>query len=89
MPGNMRQGCASARPLSTERRSPTPVAQSTHPGAAPSTKLTVVVSGMRDGGVVHGEFPSGLVYIVSGLKTWVETGAAMGAAPEPEAATAG
>jgi hypothetical protein len=46
---------------------------------------------MKDGGVVQGEFPDGLVYIVSGLKTWLETGESIGEAPEPEpvATTAG
>ena len=38
------------------------------------SKLTVVTSGMRAGGVVEREFVEGIVYIVSGLKTLVETG---------------
>jgi hypothetical protein len=38
------------------------------------SKLTVVTSGMVDGGTVQGEFAGGIVYIVSGLKTLVETG---------------
>ena len=41
------------------------------------SKLTVVTSGMAEGGAVHGEFPGGIVYIVSGLKTYVETGEPM------------
>jgi DNA-binding transcriptional ArsR family regulator/uncharacterized protein YndB with AHSA1/START domain len=41
------------------------------------TKLTVVTSGMRDGGVIQAEFGAGIEYIVSGLKTWVETGETM------------
>lgn len=41
------------------------------------SKLTVVTSGMTEGGVIQGEFGSGIVYIVSGLKSWLETGAPM------------
>jgi len=38
------------------------------------SKLTVVTSGMAAGGHVEGEFVEGIVHIVSGLKTLVETG---------------
>ena len=38
------------------------------------SKLTVVTSGMTEGGVIQGEFGGGIVYIVSGLKTYLETG---------------
>jgi hypothetical protein len=38
------------------------------------SKLTVVTSGMVQGGRVQGEFGAGIVEIVSGLKTLVETG---------------
>ena len=38
------------------------------------SKLTVVTSGMTEGGVVQSDFVSGIVHIVSGLKTFVETG---------------
>jgi uncharacterized protein YndB with AHSA1/START domain/DNA-binding transcriptional ArsR family regulator len=38
------------------------------------SKLTVVTSGMLEGGHVQGEFVGGIVHIVSGLKTFVETG---------------
>jgi DNA-binding transcriptional ArsR family regulator len=38
------------------------------------SKLTVTTIGMTEGGVIQGEFVSGVVYIVSGLKTFVETG---------------
>lgn len=38
------------------------------------SKLTVVTSGIREGGVVQGEFGGGIVHIVSGLKTYLETG---------------
>jgi uncharacterized protein YndB with AHSA1/START domain len=41
------------------------------------SKLTVITSGMAEGGAVHGDFPGGIVYIVSGLKTYVETGEPM------------
>jgi hypothetical protein len=41
------------------------------------SKLTVVTSGMTEGGAVQGEFADGIVYIVSGLKTLVETGEPM------------
>jgi len=41
------------------------------------SKLTVVTSGMVVGGTVQGEFVGGIVYIVSGLKTLVETGEPM------------
>jgi DNA-binding transcriptional ArsR family regulator/uncharacterized protein YndB with AHSA1/START domain len=40
-------------------------------------KLTVVTSGMRSGGVVERDFVGGIVHIVSGLKTLVETGRPM------------
>ena len=38
------------------------------------SKLTVVTSGMTEGGVVQSDFVDGIVHIVSGLKTFVETG---------------
>src|SRR5580765_1533189 len=38
------------------------------------SKLTVVTSGMTEGGVVKTDFVGGIVHIVSGLKTFVETG---------------
>ena len=41
------------------------------------SKLTVVTSGMVEGGAVQGEFGDGIVHIVSGLKTLVETGEAL------------
>ena len=51
------------------------------------SKLTVVTSGMTEGGVIQGEFVGGIVYIVSGLKTFVETGEPM--TPVEAEATAG
>jgi DNA-binding transcriptional ArsR family regulator/uncharacterized protein YndB with AHSA1/START domain len=38
------------------------------------SKLTVVTSGMTEGGVVQADFVGGIVHIVSGLKTFIETG---------------
>jgi uncharacterized protein YndB with AHSA1/START domain len=40
-------------------------------------RLTVTTSGMRAGGHIDQDFAGGIVYIVSGLKTYVETGAPM------------
>jgi DNA-binding transcriptional ArsR family regulator len=51
------------------------------------SKLTVTTSGMHDGGIVQSEFGGGIVFIVSGLKTYLETGESLPA--EPEAAAAG
>jgi uncharacterized protein YndB with AHSA1/START domain len=45
-----------------------------------ASKLTVVTSGLRAGSKTEGEFTGGIVYIVSGLKTYVETGVPMAAA---------
>ena len=47
-------------------------------GAA--SKLTVVTSGLKAGSKTEREFTGGIVYIVSGLKTYVETGVPMAAA---------
>jgi DNA-binding transcriptional ArsR family regulator len=41
------------------------------------SKLTVVTSGVVEGGAIQTEFGDGIVYIVSGLKTLVETGESM------------
>ena len=46
------------------------------------SKLTVITSGMVAGGHVEGEFVGGIVHIVSGLKTLVETGEPLMAAAE-------
>jgi uncharacterized protein YndB with AHSA1/START domain/DNA-binding transcriptional ArsR family regulator len=40
----------------------------------PSSKLTVTTVGLRAGSRMATEFSGGMVFIVSGLKTWVETG---------------
>lgn len=49
--------------------------------------LTVVTRGMTEGGVIQGEFGGGIVYIVSGMKSWLETGEPM--TPVEAAASAG
>jgi len=46
----------------------------------PATKLTVITAGLKPGSKTAAEFEGGIVYIVSGLKTYVETGAPMAAA---------
>jgi uncharacterized protein YndB with AHSA1/START domain/DNA-binding transcriptional ArsR family regulator len=51
------------------------------------SKLTVVTSGALEGGVVQREFAGGIEYIVSGLKTWLETGERL-MTPEAEAGAA-
>jgi hypothetical protein len=48
------------------------------PAGPDVTKLTVTTAGMRAGGVIQGEFGGGVVYIVSGLKSWLETGEPLG-----------
>jgi hypothetical protein len=45
-----------------------------------SSKLTVTTSGMKAGSKTERDFTGGIVYIVSGLKTYLETGAPMAAA---------
>jgi hypothetical protein len=45
-----------------------------------ASKLTVVTSGLKSGSRTESEFTGGIVYIVSGLKTYVETGVPMAAA---------
>jgi hypothetical protein len=61
------------------------------PAGPELTRLTVTTAGMREGGVVQGEFGGGVVYIVSGLKSWLETGEPLApqADPEPEVAPVG
>jgi DNA-binding transcriptional ArsR family regulator/uncharacterized protein YndB with AHSA1/START domain len=62
------------------------------PAGPELTKLTVTTSGMREGGAIQGEFVGGIVYIVSGLKSWLETGESLGpepADPQPAAAKVG
>ncbi len=57
-----------------EAEGPVRMSWEIEPAGADVSKLTVVTSGMVQGGVVQGEFGGGIAYIVSGLKTWVETG---------------
>jgi hypothetical protein len=45
-----------------------------------ATKLTVTTSGLVEGSRTAIDFGGGIVYIVSGLKTLVETGRPMAAA---------
>ncbi len=42
-----------------------------------SSKITVVTSGIKSGSQTESEFTGGIVYIVSGLKTYLETGQPM------------
>jgi len=46
----------------------------------PAAALTVVTSGLKSGSKTEREFTGGIVYIVSGLKTYVETGVPLVAA---------
>ena len=57
-----------------EAEGPVRMSWAIEPAGDGVSKLTVVTSGMVAGGAVQGEFGSGIEYIVSGLKTWVETG---------------
>jgi uncharacterized protein YndB with AHSA1/START domain len=50
------------------------------PSEAGTSKLTVTTSGIVAGGQIEREFIGGTVYIVSGLKTYLETGEPMVAA---------
>jgi uncharacterized protein YndB with AHSA1/START domain/DNA-binding transcriptional ArsR family regulator len=45
----------------------------------PATKLTVTTAGMREGSKMAEEFSGGIVYIVSAMKTYLETGVPMAA----------
>ena len=70
-----------------EAEGPVRMAWEIEPAGDGVSKLTVVTSGMTEGGVIQGEFVGGIVYIVSGLKTFVETGEPM--TPVEAGATAG
>jgi hypothetical protein len=50
------------------------------PAGDGSSKLTVTTAGLLAGTKIAEEFSGGIVYIVSGLKTLVETGAPMAVA---------
>jgi uncharacterized protein YndB with AHSA1/START domain/DNA-binding transcriptional ArsR family regulator len=58
-----------------EAEGPVRMSWAVEPAGDGVSKLTVVTSGMIEGGVVQREFGGGIVHIVSGLKTWLETGA--------------
>ncbi len=70
-----------------EAEGPVRMAWEVEPAGDGVSKLTVVTSGVVEGGVIQGEFGDGIVYIVSGLKTFVETGESM--TPAEAEATAG
>lgn len=57
-----------------EAEGPVRMAWEIEPAADGVSKLTVVTGGMVEGGRVQAEFVGGIVHIVSGLKTLVETG---------------
>jgi uncharacterized protein YndB with AHSA1/START domain len=64
-----------------EAEGPVTMAWEIEPDADGSaSKLTVITSGFKVGSHTESEFTGGIVYIVSGLKTLVETGAPMTAA---------
>ena len=60
-----------------EAEGPVRMTWAVEPAGDGVSKLTVVTSGMTEGGVIQGEFGGGIVYIVSGLKTYLETGEPM------------
>lgn len=60
-----------------EAEGPVRMSWAVEPAGEGISKLTVVTSGVIKGGVVQAEFGDGIVYIVSGLKSWLETGTPM------------
>ena len=70
-----------------EAEGPVRMAWEIEPAGDGVSKLTVITSGVVEGGAVQAEFGDGIVYIVSGLKTYLETGEPM--TPVEAAATAG
>ena len=60
-----------------EAEGPVRMAWSVEPAGDGVSKLTVVTSGVSAGGVVQSEFGDGIIHIVSGLKSWLETGEPM------------
>ena len=70
-----------------EAEGPVRMSWAVEPAGDGVSKLTVVTSGMTEGGVIQGEFGGGIVHIVSGLKTYLETGEPM--TPVEAAAAAG
>jgi DNA-binding transcriptional ArsR family regulator/uncharacterized protein YndB with AHSA1/START domain len=71
-----------------EAEGPVRMTWQVEPAGPDVSKLTVTTSGLREGGAAARDFAGGIVYIVSGLKTLVETGQSM-AESEPVAAAAG
>jgi DNA-binding transcriptional ArsR family regulator/uncharacterized protein YndB with AHSA1/START domain len=72
-----------------EAEGPVRMTWAIEPAGPEVCRLTVTTSGMVEGGAIQKEFGGGVVYIVSGLKTWLETGETLGpdaAEPEPVAA---
>jgi uncharacterized protein YndB with AHSA1/START domain len=57
-----------------EAEGPVRMSWEIEPAGEGVSKLTVVTSGAPQGGVIQREFGGGIVYIVSGLKTYLETG---------------
>jgi DNA-binding transcriptional ArsR family regulator/uncharacterized protein YndB with AHSA1/START domain len=73
-----------------EAEGPVRMTWAIEPAGLELSKLTVTTSGMVEGGAIQNEFGGGVVYIVSGLKTYLETGQSMGReAADPEPVTAG
>ena len=73
-----------------EAEGPVRMTWAIEPAGPELSKLTVTTSGMVEGGAIQKEFGGGVVYIVSGLKTYLETGESMGReAADPEPVTAG
>jgi len=64
-----------------EAEGPVTMTWEVEPAEGGASKLTVTTTGMKAGGHIEEEFSGGIVYIVSGLKSFVETGAPMVAAP--------
>ena len=60
-----------------EAEGPVRMAWEIEPAGDGVSKLTVVTRGMLAGGLVEDGFASGVMYIVSGLKTYLETGEPM------------
>ena len=69
-----------------EAEGPVRMTWAIEPAGPDVSKLTVTTSGMVQGGVVEREFGGGIVFIVSGLKTYLETGEPLIAGTEAAAA---
>jgi hypothetical protein len=63
-----------------EAEGPVTMTWEIEPSEGETSKLTVTTSGIVAGGQIEREFIGGTVYIVSGLKTYLETGEPMVAA---------